>query len=360
MSEEAGEKSHEASQKRLEDLRRDGRVARSADLQAAVALAAFLLALLIFGASGAARLGAVLAGLLSDSPRLSALWAQGAAAVLAPLLLQILLAVLPLLALPGLAVLVWLLVQRGLLFTPGNLAPRLSRLSPLGQATQRFGPAGLVDFGRNLAKLGIIGAALGAFLWSRLDAIIAAAALPAPAVILLLYQQLASFLWLVVAILLAIGAADYLWQRLRHARDARMTRQQMIEEHREAEGDPQARAQRRQRGQEIALNRMMRDVPMADVVIVNPTHYAVALKWDRAARRAPVCVAKGVDEVAARIRAQARLAGVPIHEDPATARALHAVLRLGEEIRPEHYKAVAAAIRFARSLRAKAEPRRDG
>jgi flagellar biosynthetic protein FlhB len=150
------------------------------------------------------------------------------------------------------------------------------------------------------------------------------------------------------------GGLDYLWQVLRHRRDARMSRQEVTEEHREAEGDPHARAHRRSRGQEIALNRMLRDVPDADVVIVNPTHYAVALKWDRSSGRAPVCLAKGVDEIAARIRERAMGANVPIHRDPPTARALFATIDIGEEVGRAQYKAVAAAIRFAEAMRHKA------
>jgi flagellar biosynthetic protein FlhB len=114
------------------------------------------------------------------------------------------------------------------------------------------------------------------------------------------------------------------------------------------------RQQRRQRGYDIATNRMMNDVPKADVVIVNPRHVAVALRWDRGAGGAPVCVAKGVDEVALRIRAVAMEAGVPIRQDPPTARALHATVTIGEEIPPAHYRPVAAAIRFADAVRRRA------
>ena len=103
------------------------------------------------------------------------------------------------------------------------------------------------------------------------------------------------------------------------------------------------------------MNQMMAEVAKADVVIVNPTHYAVALKWDRRARRAPVCVAKGVDEIAARIRERAAAAGVPIHRDPPTARALYASVDLGCEIRPDQYRAVAAAVRFAEAMRKRAK-----
>ena len=105
------------------------------------------------------------------------------------------------------------------------------------------------------------------------------------------------------------------------------------------------------------MNKMLADVPTADVVIVNPTHFAVALKWDRSAGSAPVCVAKGVDEIAARIRELASEHAVPLHSDPATARALHASVEIGSEIAPDHYRAVAAAIRFAENIRQKAKSR---
>jgi flagellar biosynthetic protein FlhB len=125
----------------------------------------------------------------------------------------------------------------------------------------------------------------------------------------------------------------------------------------EAEGDPHLKQHRRMRAQELAMNQMMADVPGADVVIVNPTHYAVALAWDRGPGSAPVCVAKGRDQVAARIRETARQAGVPVHADPPTARALFATVEIGAQIAPEHYRPVAAAIRFAEAMRRKARQR---
>ena len=128
----------------------------------------------------------------------------------------------------------------------------------------------------------------------------------------------------------------------------------MMDELKQSEGDPFMKRQRQQRGQEIATNRMLVDVPTADVVIVNPTHFAVALKWDRTAKQAPICVAKGTDETAARIRELAHECAVPIHSDPPTARALHAEIDIGQEIGQAHYKAVAAAIRFAEKIRKKA------
>jgi flagellar biosynthetic protein FlhB len=127
-----------------------------------------------------------------------------------------------------------------------------------------------------------------------------------------------------------------------------------MDEQKESEGDPHFKGQRRQRGIGIAMNQMLADVAKADVVIVNPTHYAVALSWNRGSTRAPVCVAKGTDEIAARIREMAAEHAVPIRRDPPTARALYASVEIGEEIGREHFRAVAAAIRFAEGLRRKA------
>jgi flagellar biosynthetic protein FlhB len=156
---------------------------------------------------------------------------------------------------------------------------------------------------------------------------------------------------IIFGLALVLGAADYLWQVYRHRIRNRMSRQDLMDEYRDAEGDPHTRATRRQRGQEIAMNRMLADVPTADVIVVNPTHYAVALKWHRAKRQAPICVAKGVDETAARIRDLAAEHGIPVHRDPPTARAVFATVGIGDQIRPDHYRAVAAALRFAEALR---------
>ena len=137
-----------------------------------------------------------------------------------------------------------------------------------------------------------------------------------------------------------------------------MSRKELTDESKESEGDPHIKQQRRQRGYQIATNQMLAEVPKADVIIVNPTHYAVALKWDKTSGGAPVCVAKGVDEIATQIRKLAAEAGVPIHSDPPTARALHATIAIGAEIQSDHYRAVAAAIRFAEAMRVKAKSMR--
>ena len=138
-----------------------------------------------------------------------------------------------------------------------------------------------------------------------------------------------------------------------HLKKLRMSFQEIKDEAKQNEGDPHMKSERRARARAIAQGNMMRDVAAADVVIVNPTHYAVALKWSRQPGSVPVCVAKGVDDVAAQIRLRAEQNDVPIHSDPPCARSLHAMVDIGEDIQPEHFAAVAAAIHFADKLKRK-------
>ncbi len=352
------EKEHEPTQKRLDEARRRGEVVRSAELALAGAYGGLLLAALgpgaaliqRFGDAGVAFLDAGGAGLAG--PR------AGGTAAISGMVAATLLPVLPFLLLPAVAVLAVLLAQRAIVAAPEKLAPRLSRIDPLATARQKFGRAGLFDFAKSALKLGVISVLLGWFLADRLPRILMAQGGDAGPVAAELGRMIVQFLLLVFVLAAVTGAIDYLWQRQEHLRRNRMSRQELMEEFKESEGDPHVKGQRRQRAEAIATNRMLAEVPKADVVIVNPTHYAVALRWDRVSRRAPVCVAKGVDEVAARIREAAATAGVPIRPDPPTARAIHASVEVGREILPEHYAAVAAAIRFAEKMRRRARERR--
>lgn len=358
MSEGDAEKEHAPSAKRLSDARKRGEFARSADANAAAVYAGSFLALTSFGAAGAVMFGTAGQKVLSLPPGLAgALLERGAPAALNQAVAALLVPAVPLLVLPGVAVLALLWALRGLVFAPEKLMPKWSRVDPLATAAQKFGRAGLVEFGKSLAKIVIVGVLLAVFLRGRMAELIALQSLEPAMVSALMAEMLVGFLAVVAGVWVALGAADYLWQHFEHIRRNRMSRQDMLDEHKQAEGDPHTKSQRQQRAREIATNRMLQDVPKADVVIVNPTHYAVALRWSRGSGRAPVCVAKGVDEVAARIREAAALAGVPVRSDPPTARAIHARVDIGREIDPEHYAAVAAAIRFAEAMRKRAKGR---
>lgn len=358
MSEESSaEKEHDPSPKKLEEARRKGEIPRSTDLTTAASYAGFLLAGLAFGPATLHEIGAITAALLDRADNLAPLMLRGAARPSGSLIGAILLALLPFFLLPALAAITMLVVQRAWVFAPSKLAPKLNRISPISSAKNKFGRQGLFEFFKSFCKLLLTSALLFGFLLGRAEEILTTLHLPPGVGAERMTRLLLDFMTLIVCLLCTIGAVDYLWQRAEHLRRNRMSRKEVMDEMKSAEGDPHMKAKRRQRGQEIATNQMLSDVPKADVIIVNPTHYAVALKWERGSRRAPICLAKGVDEIAARIRERAREADVPIHSDPPTARALHATIEIGQEIHPDHYRAVAAAIRFSETMRKTARRR---
>ncbi len=356
MEEESEEKPYEASQRKLQQAREKGDVPKSVDLLAAATYLGLLAFATTAGGAALAAAGATLSSLLALSGSL-ALTGVGPA-LIGSWILDLAGSLIPFFALPLLFVVGAVFVQQAWVFAPDRLRPKLSRISPVSNARQKFGRSGLFEFAKSSVKLVIISICLGAFLLARLPQIMATPATDPAQVTRLMLGEAVDFLVLVAVLALVVGGIDYLWQRAEHLRQQRMSRKELVDETKETEGDPWIRQQRRQRGIDIAMNQMMAEVPKADVVIVNPLHVAVALKWNRAGGGAPVCVAKGVDEVALRIRAVAMDAGVPIRRDPPTARALHAAVDLGEEIRPEHYRPVAAAIRFADAMRKRARATR--
>ena len=353
-------KEHEPTQRKLDEARKKGELPRSTDLTTACAYGGMLVAAAALGGSSLVALGSLLQVPLDQGVRLAetVFGDRGAAATAQPLALGIgrgaLSAMGPWLVIPAAGALLSILGQRAFVFAPNRLQPKLSKISPLANAKQKFGRSGLFEFAKSSAKMVIYGVILFVYIWAELPRILATQTLAPQLAAVELGRLCVGLMGLVVVVALSIGLIDLLWQRAEHLRKNRMSRKELTDEAKASEGDPQLKHQRRQRGIDMAMNQMLADVPEADVVIVNPTHYAVALKWGRTKGSAPVCVAKGVDEIAARIREVARDSGVPIHSDPPTARALHATVELGAEIGTEHYRAVASAIRFADGLRRKA------
>ena len=352
------EKEHEPTPKKLQEARKKGDIPKSNDLMTAAAYGGMLLTMVAFGVGTLTSVGEALAKLIAKSDTLAQGWFDGGAG---PIAMQILLAVgIPIstwFLLPAGAVILCIIAQRAFVFAPDKLQPKLNRISLIANAKNKFGRSGLFEFGKSFVKLTIYSLVLGVFLYIELDRFVATMSFSPTSVLVVLGQLSVKFLVIVLAIALAIGFVDLLFQHQEHQRKNRMSRKELMDEVKQSEGDPHMKQQRRQRGYDIATNRMLADVPEADVVIVNPSHYAVALKWSRAAGAAPECVAKGTDEIAAKIKEIAAKEAVPIHRDPPTARALFATVEIGDEVRPEHYQAVAAAIRFAESMRAKAKAR---
>ena len=346
------EKQHDPTQKRLDDARKKGEVVRSQDLNAAGAYLGLCLMLVALGGGLFEGMGALLAALLANAGDLGHLAADSPASVVVGGLLARLAPFVALLfGVPLLGAVLSIVAQRSLVFSGEKLAPKLSRISPLANFKNKFGIDGLFEFAKSTAKLAIYSLALVIFLVRQAPRMLEAQRLPPGQGTALMLSMALEFVALAVLIALVIGGVDYLYQFQAHLRKNRMSHQELKDEVKTAEGDPHIKGQRRQRATAIATNRMLQDVPDASVVNVNPTHFAVALKWAPLTPGAPVCVAKGTDEIAARIREKAAEAGVPVHSDPPTARALFATVDIGAEIPRSLYKPVAAAIRFAEKMR---------
>jgi flagellar biosynthetic protein FlhB len=351
---DSAEKEHEPTQKRLDEARARGEIADATDLATAASYTGFLAAIIIAGGWIVAGFGGAAAGLLGRADTLSADLFAARPETLAPAVRAMILPFLPLVLVPAAAVIATLVAFRAIVFAPDRIMPRLSRIDPIAAFAHRFGREGLFAFAKGCVKLVLVAGILALYLDGRLEEIIQSQAWQTGPILGLVIDILHGTLAIVLAISLVIGGLDHVWQRAALIRRNRMSRQDLIDEMRQSDGDPFIRQQRRQRAEAIATNRMLAEVPRADVVIVNPTHYAVALRWDRQSGLPPVCVAKGVDTTAARIREAAAAAGVPLRSDPPTARALYATVEIGAPVRPEHFRAVAAAIRFAERIRDRA------
>ncbi|KIN65929.1 Flagellar biosynthetic protein FlhB [Sulfitobacter noctilucae] len=348
-------KTFDATPQKLLEARRKGEIAKSTDLMTAAGYAGLLIAVTMFGATGVREAGTALMIMIDQATNLAPLFFEGEpAAPMAGLMIPVITGLAPLFVLPALAVVLSVFAQRAWVFAPSKLAPKLSRISILANAKNKFGRSGVFEWIKSFTKLLFYSCCLAFFIAGRMPDMIAVLHTEPHLVLALLTELCIAFMFIVVLISGGIGTIDAVWQHFEHLRKNMMSHKELMDEAKNAEGDPHMKQERRQRAMSIAQNQMLADVPAADVVVVNPTHYAVALKWNREKGSAPVCVAKGVDEIAKAIREIAQEHGVPIHSDPPTARSLHATTDIGDQIAPDLYRAVAAAIRFAEDMRQRA------
>jgi flagellar biosynthetic protein FlhB len=343
---ESGDRTKPATERRLQRAREDGEAPMSRELCVLAGLAAATLVLGMAGPVLARALSARLVSMLSamDSTPDAALRDAG---------WTLLLAVMPLIAAVLLAGGMAVLLQTGGLMRGKALIPDLSRLSPKRGLTRLLGPDNLVEAVKSLAKVGVLAWAAWRALMDALPGATASVWWQPETLLDRVTRDLMHLCLLVLACQTAIAVLDLAWVRFRFAGRMRMSAQDIKQEHRESEGDPRLKAKLRQLRNARARRRMMAAVPSATVVITNPTHYAVALAYDRGTQSAPRVVAKGMDDVAARIRAMATEHGVPLVANPPLARMLH-TLELDAEVPAEHFQAVAEIIAYVWRLRGKA------
>lgn len=345
MSEDPESKTEEPSAQKLDKAREKGDVAKTPDLASFATLAAGAAVLVFAGGPLSRHMANALVPFLSRPHDMAM---DGASTIdmarhvgmaAGPLLLAVLVAA----AFAGIA---GHLVQTGLMFTPDKLKPDPKKLNPLEGLKRMFGLDSLINFLKSLIKLIFIAVISWFVAKPFIPQLPNMAGLTPIALLPIMTEILKRLVFAVAGMSLLIAGADWFIQKQRFMKRMRMSREELKEEYRQAEGDPHVKAKQRQIRHEQARRRMMQAVPNATVVVMNPTHYAVALRYEQDGDEAPVCVAKGLDALALKIRSVAEEAGVPVIEDPPLARALYAAVELDEMIPPAHYEAVAKIIGF--------------
>jgi flagellar biosynthetic protein FlhB len=238
------------------------------------------------------------------------------------------------------------LLQTGFVFSPERLEIDLKKLSPLGGFKRVFGLDGAMQFFKSLLKVTLTALLAWWVLNPHMHELLKLSAMDPVAMIVFSLDVLKRLVFAVTAFLLVVAGADWFWQRQRFMKRLLMTKEEVKEEFKQTEGDPHIKARQRQIRHDRARRRMIQAVPQATVVVMNPTHFAVALKYDTSEAPAPMCVAKGMDSLALKIRAVAEEHGVPVVEDAPLARSLYAAVDVDEVIPPAHYEAVAKLIGF--------------
>lgn len=346
------QKTEEPTQRKLDEATRRGDVPTSREVGAALAILAALIMVGGLGPGMATGLAGEFLALVENPGDIVLTSPADAFHLIARLAGGVGLVLLPAAGLLLAAGLLGALGQGSIVIAGERIQPKLNRLSPLAGLRRLLSLRNLVEFLKGLGKVVAITIAFILVVSPTLDQAEAMVLTDAGALPLLLIDVTVDLLLGVLVAVIIIAVLDLLWQRLSWRRQQRMSMQELKEEFRQSEGDPHLKAKIKQLRRDRARNRMFAELPSATVVITNPTHFAVALRYDLSKAPAPICVAKGMDLVALRIRKVATDHDVPIVENPPLARTLHAGLEIGEEVQPEHYVMVAELIAYVLNLKA--------
>ena len=343
------EKTEDPTQKRLDDALEKGDVAKSQEVNTWFIMGTGALILSMFSSSIGSGLTPMFVNLLANADRIPT-DGRGLLMVTQKLGLHVLAVVALPFVLLVIASFAGNLIQHRFVFTTQSLIPKFEKISPLAGAKRLFSKQSAANFIKGLIKISVVGAVMASLVWperDRLDALVRtdiAAVLPITKMLAL------KLMGYVVAILAVVAAADFFFQYRTWYEKQKMSLHDIKEEFKQTDGDPHIKGKLRQLRQQRMRKRMMAAVPKASVIITNPTHYAVALQYDHG-MTAPVCVAKGTDRIALKIREIAAQHSIPVVENVPLARALHAAVEIDQEVPPEHYKAVAEVIGYVMKLR---------
>lgn len=355
MAEDMGDKTEEPTARRLSDAREKGQIARSIDLSGAVDMIGAAVVIYLFATTLRTGLAEVMAQLLAGGGPVDVLDQDGAVHLFLWAIVKAAISAWPIAAIMFAIILVAQLQQTGFMITTKPLEPDLSKLNIFTGFGKIFNKKGLVKTLVSTVKLTIITTVVVIFVIKHMREIACLPALSLHAAIGVMFALVVKIMTWVLGIMLAIGAADYLYQRFDFVKGLKMTKTEVKDERKMSEGDLEMKAKRMSMGREMITQRLKGAVPTADVIVTNPTHYAVALKYDTSKGAAPLVIAKGADYVALRIREIAGASGVPIVEKPTLARALYNTVPVGREVPTQYYEAVAEILAYVYRINGRAE-----
>ena len=342
---EGGEKTEEPTSKKLSDARKEGKVAKSKEIVNGVSLLGFFLALRIFFGFAGVRISDIFRWIYTLMPDIEnmkdGLTIQVFMGILRPLLAKTLIILIPFLLIGFATDFVTNLVQVGWKPTLKPLEPKLSKFNPISGFKRIFSKQSLVNLIFAIAKIGLVCFIAYTSIKDQAKTLFSLYDIALNAALSLIFEIIVDTGIKISVVYIFLGLADYAYQRWKFKDDMKMTKQEVKDEYKNTEGDPQIKGKQRQRMMESSQRRMMKNVPQADVVITNPTHIAVAILYDNTKDEAPRVVAKGEDYLAKKIKDLAKESDVPIVENKPLARALYATVDIDETIPPELYQAVA-------------------
>ena len=344
------QKTEDPTSRRLDEARKRGQVANSREINNLLMLVVFSITVLLF-ATGAGKAVWSVAAPFIEAPDLIAVDLHNLTRLAWHAFGVLLLASAVPLAMALVVSLGAGFIQFGLVWSAEQMTPSLDKISPLEGAKRMFSLRALAEFAKGLLKILVVGVVAILVVLPEVRRMQGLIGMEMNQLIGELRHLLIKLFAGVVGVVVVIALADFLYQRFQHLRGLRMSRQELKEEFKETEGDPLVKNRLRQLRMERARKRMMAEVPKSDVVITNPTHYAVALKYEARSMQAPKMLAKGVDKMALKIREVAAQHGIPIIENPPLARGLHASVEIDQEVTPEFYKAVAEVIGYVFRLK---------
>jgi flagellar biosynthesis protein FlhB len=343
------QKTEDATPQKLQDARKKGDIAKSQEIPSWMMLATITLILLIYTGPAARYFSNWLRGYFELASQFEI--TGGSIQILAKdASLHVLLGLAAMLAMLMVAGFSGHALQAGFLWAPDKVKPKLSKLSPIAGAKRIFGMQALVNFLKGLSKMGLVGVAAFAAVWPRREVLATLPYLDLAALFPVIREAAIALMVAALAVFSLVTIADYVYQRHSFLKRMKMSLKDVKDELKNSEGDPQIKARLRQIRSERSRQRMMQAVPEASVVIMNPTHYAIALQYKQGESAAPLCVAKGMDDLALRIRQVAEDNDVPVVVDPPLARALYATTEIDHEIKTEHFQAVAKIIGYVMGL----------